>query len=453
MKRKKGIILGITLMMFLVIAILGTSIMAIVMSKAKQANDLEKRTQAYFFARSGVEIARQYSSMADLADKIHVLYGNLPGANENADFSYSIQDNTGEWKTGIREKLEAFRKQNGLADKEIVVAVWKEGQTTKILSLGTAADATRVVSFEGTSATSAEQVINMALYSSSLISIGSSAGYSIIGTVGTGDSKITGDINKITGGVVYNLDIEYRLPLFPPFPNLTSRGSFVFENKENQKTISTDGYYSSLTVGNGKTLYIDTGGKDTVRKIVVDTLALSSGSIVLTGEGELELYVRDLKEKNSSAISGKINEGGSPGRVTLYASVDSLDLTSLDMAGTVYIENPTGEVNIGSGNEGTVIQGLIIVGGVDDPENNKDIIKTAGNASSGYIEEPIQTVLYAPHRIVEMKGDSSFYGAIVAKELTTSGGGSSGGIVYMIDGLGDTLDPIVEVNSSELWGE
>jgi Tfp pilus assembly protein PilX len=48
MKRKKGIILGITLMMFLVIAILGTSIMAIVMSKAKQANDLEMRTQATF---------------------------------------------------------------------------------------------------------------------------------------------------------------------------------------------------------------------------------------------------------------------------------------------------------------------------------------------------------------------------------------------------------------------
>ena len=86
MKRKKGIILGVTLMMFLTIAVLGTTIMAIVMSKARQTNDLEKRTQAYFFARSGAEIARQYSSKADLADKIHILYGNLPGATRMPAF-------------------------------------------------------------------------------------------------------------------------------------------------------------------------------------------------------------------------------------------------------------------------------------------------------------------------------------------------------------------------------
>lgn len=440
MKRKKGIILGVTLMMFLTIAVLGTTIMAIVMSKARQTNDLEKRTQAYFFARSGAEIARQYSSKADLADKIHILYGNLPGANEDASFSFSIQDNTGEWKTGVREKLEAFRKQDGLADKEIVVAVWKEGQTTKILSLGTAADATRVVSFEGTSATSAEQVINMALYAAGMITIGNSANYSIIGKVGTGESTILNySSDKIPDGVVYNLDVEYKLPPFPSFPDLTSRGSL---NVQNNQTISADGYYTSLTVGNNKTLYIDTGGKDTVRKIVVDTLALSGGSIVLTGEGELELYVRAF----SGSPSGSINEvsNADPGRVTLYASVEGgINLESLDMTGTIYIESPTGGVVLGSGNKGMKIHGLIIVGG------NSNISASGSSVSGG----SIKSVLYAPYSTVNMSGTSAFYGAIVAKELTTSGGGSSGGIVYMIDGLGDTLDPIVEVNASELWGE
>ncbi len=448
MKRKKGIILGVTLMMFLTIAVLGTTIMAIVMSKARQTNDLEKRTQAYFFARSGAEIAWQYSSKADLADKIHILYGNLPGANEDASFSFSIQDNTGEWKTGVREKLEAFRKQDGLADKEIVVAVWKEGQTTKILSLGTAADATRVVSFEGTSATSAEQVINMALYAAGMITIGNSDNYSIIGKVGTAEGTIVNydpdkdKVDKIPDGVVYNLDVEYKLPPFPSFPDLTSRGSL---NVQNNQTISADGYYTSLTVGNNKTLYIDTGGKDTVRKIVVDTLALSGGSIVLTGEGELELYVRAF----SGSPSGSINEvsNADPGRVTLYASVDGgINLESLDMTGTIYIKNPT-TVTMGSGKDGMKLHGLMIVGNERDTSNN---ITTSGNSVSG---GSIKSVLYAPNSTVNMSGTSAFYGAIVAKELTTSGGGSSGGIVYMIDGLGDTLDPIVEVNASELWGE
>ncbi|HPI18719.1 MAG TPA: hypothetical protein PK396_13400, partial [Mesotoga sp.] len=401
-------------------------------------------TQAYFFARSGAEIARQYSSKADLADKIHILYGNLPGANEDASFSFSIQDNTGEWKTGVREKLEAFRKQDGLADKEIVVAVWKEGQTTKILSLGTAADATRVVSFEGTSATSAEQVINMALYAAGMITIGNSANYSIIGKVGTAEGTIVNydpdkdKVDKIPDGVVYNLDVEYKLPPFPSFPDLTSRGSL---NVQNNQTISADGYYTSLTVGNNKTLYIDTGGKDTVRKIVVDTLALSGGSIVLTGEGELELYVRAF----SGSPSGSINEvsNADPGRVTLYTPVQSINLENLDMAGTIYIESPTGGVVLGSGNKGMKIHGLIIVGG------NSNISASGSSVSGG----SIKSVLYAPNSTVNMSGTSAFYGAIVAKELTTSGGGSSGGIVYMIDGLGDTLDPIVEVNASELWGE
>ncbi len=100
MKRKKGIILGVTLMMFLTIAVLGTTIMAIVMSKARQTNDLEKRTQAYFFARSGVEIAIQYlidkPSENDSKNKIWSLHGNLPAPGANSNFSISEKTREGE---------------------------------------------------------------------------------------------------------------------------------------------------------------------------------------------------------------------------------------------------------------------------------------------------------------------------------------------------------------------
>ena len=438
MKGRSGVILGVTLVMFLIMAVLGTTIMAIAMSKARQTNDLEKRTQAYFFARSGVDIARDYVSKASVGDKVHVLHGSLSSANGNVDFSLAIFDKTGQWQpSNIRLSLNDFRNLESIKTSEVVVAVWKEGQTTRIISMGMAGDAVRVVTYEGTSATSAQEVINMALYASGQITIGSSNNYAITGKVGTGLSSISNyEAKKIPDGAVYNLSLDYKLPPFPPFPSLSSRGSLTASNNQ---TIGSDGYYSKIVVGNNTTLYIDTGATDTVRKIVIDELDLR-GSILLKGNGDLELYVRRFTSDPSGSINKETN--ADPARVTLYTTVSSVSLESFNMVGTIYIEGPS-SVTLGKGGNGLKIHGLIMVGG-------NSTISTTGNSVSGDI---VKSVLYAPYSTVDMSGTSSFNGAIVAKTLNTSGGGGSGGIVYMIDGLGETLDPIVVVNASELWGE
>lgn len=150
MKRKSGIILGIALIMFLVISIIGAALITIVMGRAKQTNDLEKRTQAYFFAKSGVEIAREYANQKEKDDqqflegKVFVLYGNLH--DEGTSFEFYRQDVTNTWSSGIRESFEA--SSSSFKDYDIVTAIWKDGNITNFLSAGNAGDMCRMLAFQ-----------------------------------------------------------------------------------------------------------------------------------------------------------------------------------------------------------------------------------------------------------------------------------------------------------------
>lgn len=150
MNRKSGIILGISLIIFLVISIIGAALITVVMGRAKQTNDLEKRTQAYFFAKSGVEIAREYAKQKEQDDqqflegKVFVLYGNLH--DESTSFEFYRQDVTNTWSSNIRESFEA--SSSSFKDYDIVTAIWKDGNMTNFLSAGNAGDMSRKVAFQ-----------------------------------------------------------------------------------------------------------------------------------------------------------------------------------------------------------------------------------------------------------------------------------------------------------------
>jgi len=442
MKRKKGIILGVTLMMFLTIAVLGTTIMAIVMSKARQTNDLEKRTQAYFFARSGVEIAIQYlidkPSENDSQNKIWILHGNLPAPGGNSDFSISEKTREGEWYSNVRNALEEFRNDEGNGE-EVVTAVWQEAEKLNILSLGTASDVTRVVSYMGRY-TIPETVFPFALYATG--SITAKGASTIIGKIGTPD------INNVSGIddeniIVVEEGMNYEYPEFKESPFDETSPVTI-----NPAVISSDGYYKGIT--GSITIKTDPTDPDSMR-VGIDNLSNVS-SIVIEGTGKVELYVDDLLSPK-----GVINWDGDPGKLSIYyhhtvtkeneKDVGAIDLSAFKMSGTLFIYGEhdldlkkTPVITFGTSNDsGFKLNGLMVVDGV------YKIYARGGDHGNN-----VATIIYAPDSTVDFGGNAEFYGGFVVKSFESKG---TAVLSRRIESAENPIGIIIDTMSSELWGE
>lgn len=436
MKRKKGIILGVTLMMFLTIAVLGTTIMAIVMSKARQTNDLEKRTQAYFFARSGVEIAIQYlidkPSENDSQNKIWILHGNLPAPGGNSDFSISEKTREGEWYSNVRNTLEEFRNDEGKG-KEVVTAVWQEMEKLNILSLGTASDVTRVVSYMG-KYTIPETVFPFALYSTGKIDVGGNS--TIDGKIGTTDLGNITNIGKTSIEAVIVTDMNYEYPEFPEIPFSSSASTTI-----TSALISSDGYYKGIT--GSITIKTDPTDPDSMR-VGIDNLSNVS-SIVIEGTGKVELYVDDLLSPK-----GIINWGGDPGKLSIYyhhTVTTKIDLSTFQMSGTLFIKSnqdpvspDSREITFGTSDKSSFkLNGLMVVDGV------YKIYARGGDHGNN-----VATIIYAPDSTVDFGGNAEFYGGFVVKSFESKG---TAVLSRRIESAENPIGIIIDTMSSELWGE
>ncbi|MGC9321611.1 MAG: hypothetical protein ACP5FY_05145 [Kosmotogaceae bacterium] len=487
MNRKSGVILGIALIIFLVISIIGAALMTVVMSRARQTNDLEKRTQAYFFARSGVEIAREYVNEISKSDeqffdeKVIVLHGDL-SSEDNGELSFHFQDVTNVWsKDNVRASFEA--SASSFRNHEVVTAIWRNSESTNFLSSGNVGDMTRTLAFMCSEGSAGIPVFDMAIFAGGRIETGASANSKVIGDIGTNSTDtsaisrqgnngngqgnggkktvIDGDVFFGSGTDVDELDPndyfleeghlvrtlentrDYKsiLPEFPDFPVLTKRDSLSVNS--NESVINDDGYYENISVNPGKTLTIDTGAEGTVRSVVVDQLSLGlNSSIELSGSGKLNLHVKNnLNLPNGNGKLAFINNNGNPesiDRIVFYYTGDTLG--NLDFKGTLFKHNENG-VSLG-GNSTLNVSGLIIYDG-------------AGNVSMKGTPEAHSIALFAPNSKVIMTGNADFHGAIVCDEYDGSGGPD---VIYK-DIEEEFTEASLEIISGdgeeafELWGE
>jgi len=218
--------------------------------------------------------------------------------------------------------------------------------------------------------------------------------------------------NPETGNVTLgtsNLEKEesYPEPVFPEFPtDLPTRSSITLKGSTNG-SISEDGYYPNITIKNNTILTIDIP-EGTERKIMVDTLNMPQGNIVINGSGKLTLYVKNTKNtftfKNGSKINYGINGNGNPDQVLIYYQGTNKFSVAGDtkINGTIFVEKADMEINNSGG-----IKGHIITGG-----NN---VSVAGDGSA------VVKALYAPNANVSLTNSGSIYGAVVAKNFSTSG--------------------------------
>ncbi|WP_292596969.1 hypothetical protein [Mesotoga sp. UBA6090] len=486
MNRKSGVILGIALIIFLVISIIGAALMTVVMSRARQTNDLEKRTQAYFFARSGVEIAREYVNEISKSDerffdeKVIVLHGDL-SSEDNGELSFHFQDVTNVWsKDNVRASFEA--SASSFRNHEVVTAIWRNSESTNFLSSGNAGDMTRTLAFMCSEGSAGIPVFDMAIFADGKIETGASANSKVIGDIGTNSTDtsaisrqgnngngqgnggkktvIDGDVFFGPGTDVDELDPndyfleeghlvrtlentrDYKsiLPEFPDFPVLTERDSLSVNS--NESIINDDGYYSSISMegknkNNEARLTIETGSSSDVRKIVIGQLEMKSyASIELSGNGKLNLYVGNISGGGSINIEGDQSEID---RVVVYYKGTSLG--DLDLRGTIHIKNEIDDEFRLGGNSNLRVSGLLIY------EGSK--IKLYGTPSAKAI------ALFAPYAEITTHGNPDFYGAIVCERFLANGEGT---VNYkkVEDEFSDTSLEIIDGDGEEAfeqWGE
>ncbi|MBP7200179.1 MAG: pilus assembly PilX N-terminal domain-containing protein [Mesotoga sp.] len=484
MNRKSGIILGIALIMFLVISILGAALMTIVMGQAKQANDLEKRTQAFFLARSGVEIAREYVNKIDkddLENKILVLYGNLRDDDDHS-YDFNIQDVTSIWSNNIRASFEA--SSSSFRNYEVVTAIWKDDSFTNYISSGNAGDMSRTVAFKCIEASEGIPVFDMAVFADKYVELTGSS--KILGDVGINATIFTDNQQGIKlawsteisedalvgvgatpttsvvlasrsvkdniKGVLATLDSQrtYIKATFPDkFPVLDPKGS-LSTDWANECLISEDGYYETIRLHGNRIIEIDTGAIGNIRRIVVDNTSFEQGKIILLGEGILEMYVRNFSSENFLQGDTQFNckEVKNKGKTEYVGDSERLRIfyegsKELKISGNARIKgilhSNKSNIFVGGSN---AFYGLIVSGG--------QRVEISGDCTADVI------AIYAPEAELFLAGSSSIYGAVVCRKFHGMGNVR---VNYHSDisnifppqtiGIIDT----VTVTATELWGE
>ena len=437
MSRKSGVILAVVLMMFLVLSILATTLMIIVASRSRQANEIEKRTHAYFHARSGIEILRGITEQMTLDNNtVLLVYGDLRGADEEANFSVVYPD-FGNSDHEIRGSFEGYLTSYKAND--IVAAVWRRGESFNFISAGNAGDITRIITFHRVEGGEGQDLpeFDMAVFARTSIrheqgvidgSIGtnSTAPGAIHYPNNSGSVNVTQDIYVGPGGsleisprvvngqtstfpeavvqrhsvwgqhwlmdkVISDLEQErdYQLPdmpsapdepalpLFPQFPALPYKGDLTAGWWPRPTYLSEEGRHANIQILAELIIQLEGSTLDLVADIVTFG---GSGELIVEGPGTLNLYVSDSINTSSGSIT--LTNGA---KLNIFAGGDFKTGNSNLAISNLYVSG-SGEVDI----DGTIVTEKMLVNTSGDFKTrsritvqDQAVIKAEGFSSSG----------------------------------------------------------------------
>ena len=404
---------------FVVIALtlLGVGLMQYATTGYGQEIQSERRTMAYYVARSGVDAFVSY-----VVDNPHNLsldgMGSLLNTAVSAGQSAPTPLGEGQFTISLA------KHSAGGGPDEIVVT-----------SQGTVKGVTETVrrSIILTPGGSAMPPVDCAVFSLGDITLTGSS--KILGNAGTNttaegkvkfawSTAVDGDLSigpegvpsavvsapkgcpmdeYVKDGKVKNLPStrSYPMPEFPTYPALPNKGSYTAgwwpEPPYSITEADGDGWYSKLTVESTLDVYVGSG----TRRIRADHLSITgSGKINIIGSGNLILYV----DKFTLTGGSKVNENGSEKQLHMYYSgTDKLSVPGdTKFRGSVFAQRASVDIG-GSGG----IMGHIITGG---PEVN-----ITGDASANV------RVLYAPNANVKLTGSGKVRGALIGNTVRLEG--------------------------------
>lgn len=198
-----------------------------------------------------------------------------------------------------------------------------------------------------------------------------------------------------------NTDIP-SLPDFPTYPTLSYKPDIVgVWGGSVETTLTSDGSYQLITVPSGMTYTINIGSQN--RIIVVDQLNVN-GNLIINGSGKLTIYVKDkfhtgyeMGSSGSIGSSTKIND------INMYFAGDIIRLGgNARIYGSIYAEKA--ELNFGAG---AGFMGNVLTGG------SKVTMQGGSDIASQLILAPNAEVIHS---------NGVIKGMIVSKTYSASGG-------------------------------
>lgn len=421
LKENKGSGLMLVLIVMMLMVVLGTTALATMGTEGRQAAMHDNRTQAYYLARSGAEIAHEWLKKQDYnLDQDVNLNGSLdqgfsPGINEDQLINIRI------FQDGQVIHIKSVGNFKGITE-EAQLVVTKESEGGFSPSNDTALYVSTNLSFEGSTKILGNVVSNFD--SANQINFNSSGGQYISGNLYLLNPSINKSQiaygSKIQGNVIHiNQHHEAPLPDFPSFPslpthpNVTEGTHGVIWNNDINITdwqvanytldLNNDYKFRNINMNSGRVLNVNVGTQD--RKIVVENINIQNGFINIVGTGKLTIYVTG----NITFNNGRINDSDKINQLTIYlknpttSPPKTVNVSgSQKIYGSLHAEN----ANIELFNSGG-FQGHIITGG------NSVIISGAATANV--------RMIYAPKAKVSIIAGAYVKGAVVSKELFMSG--------------------------------
>lgn len=260
-KKKKGAALAMVLIVFAVLAILGSSILFISLSETKQVIHQEKRMKEYYAAYSGADAMASYiiahpEDVDEIINKTALNPGT--GTIEGADFK--------------------VRVSNGLSDDEIII------ESTGIIKGASPQKITLTMKKKRSN------IFNHAIFTDNELNIDQKI--VVYGNVGTNASGVIIGRGGVNGDLLLGPDADEV-----SFWNYN--GKVIGEvTKQDTKTIIPRIAVNKFTeqysnIEKGVSFNIKNGNK---RYIKVDKIKLNGKSIVVNGGGQLHILVTDFFE-------------------------------------------------------------------------------------------------------------------------------------------------------------
>jgi len=454
---QRGMVLPLVLAVLVVVSILGVTILNVSSTEFKQTIYEDQKAQAHYLARSGAEALGKY-----------------------------IVDNPSAAATIVNQTSADTYLNVGDKGYFNVIATTEEGGTklavTATGTVGNVSDTVAVVLQKSTNTPSFPNTLfsngsvdlsgggiingDVGTNSTAAGSVSIDGGAYINGTVyvGPGGNNATVDVpNWMTPPPVIAMpaELNYAAPIFPSYPSFKTNiaiSNVPIISSNTTTTIDTEVIYTndtslsnvnlnikgtsidrtvrfkSFATGGSSQIVIDNklGGKLSLQfdnnlnitadnkmtinisngdvEIIANSINIPQGNIIVnrTGTGKLKIYVKDyLTFGGGSSINYTGSIANDSNDVEFYYK--NINSRNLDIAGGVKISAllfiEKGDLSMQGG--GSIV-GNIVYGGTK--------IDMSGGSKTTV------NLVYAPNAVVTASGGGNFYGALVCKQITVSGG-------------------------------
>ncbi|MBU3072790.1 DUF7305 domain-containing protein [Clostridium estertheticum] len=423
LKKHKGSSLLIVLAIASILVILSAAVWTGVVWEANNARNQEKKTQAYYIARSGaVATAKWLGAMS--SNDMSKLVSELPLHSDNTIFGNGNFNITIPVITDGKLLIKSTGIVNNGKDssgntKYITDTVTGVLNNTVLLTITTAIFGKSSISLSGGANVHGDVGTNSMTESSIIYDNNNLIYGNIIIPYNAPDTVVKKPADWITPArIVNSSNMVYPAPIMPSFPSgLTDRGSISISGN-GSNTISNDGYYDKITIDSNTALTINTSTGD--KTIRVKNLDMIQGKIIITGGNKVNLYV-----DSCTNIKGYVNSDGSSNGDKSKLQIYCNNSEPFVLGGETHIYGSVtwGASDLTITGSGAITGNLISAG-------------TSVKLNGGSLVD--SQILYAPNAVINVTQGAQVKGAVI------------GNIVYMDGGASITLPstlPTIPVNT------